>query len=502
MPDQDPQSQTPEFGPGRSVARLEDVRFLTGSGRYVADMDVPGQVHMAVVRSDHAHAQIRAIDISAAAAMDGVLGVHIHADLDADGLGPLPCHAIGPHIAYSVVPPRPVLATDRLRNVGEAVAAIIAETPAQALAAAEAVMVDTEPLAAVVDIGDALAPAALQLWDQAPGNVAFRAEKGDAAATAAAFAGAAHVVELELVNNRVHACPIEPRAGIGQYDAASETFDLICNVQGVHGVRDELADAVFHVAHERIRVSAPDVGGGFGLKNFLYPEWVLLLWAAKRHGRPVKWVAARGEDFTGAVHGRDSRVKARLALDADGNFLALDGEITGNMGAYLSGGGPGVASRAFMTAIGGIYKVPAIHFRAQGVFTNTQCVDAYRGAGKPEANFVTERLIEVAARRLGFDPIELRLRNAIDTFPFETALGQTIDCGRMRANIEDAVAHADRAGFETRRTEAAKEGKLRGLGFACFLETSRGATEEGAEVRFAADGKVEIAVGTESQGQG
>lgn len=502
MPDQDPSSETAEFGLGRSVPRREDLRFLTGQGRYVADIDVAGQVHMAVVRSNHAHAELRAVDISAAADMEGVLGVHTHADLAADGIGTLPCHAIGPHISYSVVPPRPVLAGGRLRYVGEVVAMVIAETPAQALAAAEMVAVDAEPLETVVDMTAARDASAPQLWPEAPGNVAFRAERGDAAATAAAFDTAAHVIELAVENNRVHACPIETRAGIASYNPATETFDLICNVQGVHGARDELADDVFAIDRERLRISAPDVGGGFGLKNFVYPEWALLLWAAWRHGRPVKWVAARGEDFIGAAHGRDSRVKARLALDADGNFLALDGEITGNMGAYLSGGGPGVASRAFMTAIGGIYRIPAVHFRAVGVFTNTQCVDAYRGAGKPEANFITERLIEVAARRLGFDPVELRLRNAIDSFPYETALGQSIDCGRMRANIEDAVRHADRTGFAERRAATERTGKLRGLGFACFLETSRGAVEEGAEVRFAADGKVEIALGTESQGQG
>ncbi len=484
------------------MPRLEDRRFLTGQGRYVADIDVPGQAHMVVVRSDHAHGLIRGIDTAGAQAMEGVIGVHVYADLARDGLGNLRCPAAGEHLTYKVVPPRPALADGRVRHVGDPVAMVIAETPAQALAAAELVLIDTEPLPAVVDIPDALTSDAPVLWTQAPGNVAFRFEKGDAAAVEAAFMTARHIVELDLVNNRVHACPIETRAGIGAYDATSETFTLTCNVQGVHGVRNQLADDIFAIPRARMRVTAPDVGGGFGLKNFLYPEWVLLLWAARHHGRAVKWVATRGEDFIGAAHGRDSHVKGRLALDAEGNFLALEGEITGNMGAYLSGGGPGVASRAFMTAVGGMYKIPAIHLRARGVFTNTQPVDAYRGAGKPEANFITERLIEVAARRCGFDAVELRRKNAVTRFPYQTALGQTIDCGRLLANIDDAVRHADRTGFAARREATLRDGMLRGLGFGCFLETARGATEEAAEVRFAPDGLVEIRVGTESQGQG
>lgn len=491
-----------DFRPGRSVARREDRRFLTGAAEYAADLDRPGQAHMVVIRSDHAHARLRAVETEAAAALPGVLGVHTVADLDADGLGHMQCSAAGPHLSHVVVPPRPALARGFVRHVGDPVAVVIAESPSAAQDAAEAVFVDAEPLPALTDTGAAESPGAVRIWPDAPGNLAWRFAAGDADATSAAFAAAAHTVELELVNNRVMAQPMEPRAGIGEYDTAAGTYTLTCNAQGVHGIRGELAADVFGVDAERIRVHAPDVGGGFGMKNFVYPEWILLLWAAKRHGRPLKWVAARGEDFTGAVHGRDSRITARLALDGEGNFLALDAEVIANMGAYLSGYGPGIATRSIPAAIGGIYRIPAIRMRAWGVFTNTQPVDAYRGAGKPEANYLTERLVEAAARRLGFDPVELRLKNAIDTYPYEKALGTVVDCGRIKANIEDAARKARRQDFEARRAETARTGRLRGLGFGCFLETARGNPEEGAEVVFADDGMIEIRVGTESQGQG
>jgi len=502
VPPSRPDDPSPNARTGVSAPRREDARFLTGRARYMDDIDVAGQAWMAVVRSNHAHAIIKAIDTGDAAALPGVLGVHTHADLTADQLGHMPCPAAGDHLSYKVVPPRPALAVERLRHVGDPVAVVIAETADAGRTAAEMVLVEADPLPANVDPARAGSADTEQIWPEAPANLAFRREMGDRAAVERAFAGATHKVELQLVNNRVHAMPMEPRAGIGEYDAASGNFTLTCNVQGVHEVRNQLADAIFGIDRDKVRIRAPDVGGGFGLKNFLYPEWILLLWAARRHGRAVKWVAGRGEDFAGAAHGRDSRVHGALALDTDGRFLALEAHITGNMGAYLSGGGPGVASRAFTTALGGIYDIPCIHLTAQGVFTNTGPVDAYRGAGKPEANFVTERLIEAAAARCGFDPVELRLKNAIDAFPHVTALGQTLDCGRFKGNIEDAARYAARDGFEARRRQSADEGLLRGLGFGCFLETSRGAVEEGAEVAFMADGTVELRLGTESQGQG
>ncbi|MGH7061926.1 MAG: xanthine dehydrogenase family protein molybdopterin-binding subunit, partial [Stellaceae bacterium] len=319
---------------------------------------------------------------------------------------------------------------------------------------------------------------------------------------AAAFVEAAHIVEVELVNNRVVPTPIEPRATIGRWDQASRSFDLLLTGQGVHSIRQQLAGPVFDMPPERIRLAAPDVGGGFGMKNFLYPEWVLVLWAARRLGRPVKWIAERAEEFAAATHGRDNHTRARLALDASGRFLALDVETVANLGAYLSSNGPGSSTNSPATAMGGVYAIPAVFMAVRGAFTNTAPVDAYRGAGKPEANYLIERLVDLAARRLGHDPIELRRRNMIAAFPYRSALGMTIDGGGFAAKIDEAAARADSAGFARRRAEAAANGRLRGLGIACFLETARGAPNEGAEIRFDADGRVALVLGTQSNGQG
>jgi len=461
-----------------------------------------GQLHAIVLRSDHAHAEIRGIDTMAARAVPGVVGVHLEGDLGADGVGPLPCIAQFEATSPLVIPPRYALARDRVRHVGDPIAFVVAETRETALAAAELVQIDFEPLPAVVDSLAAQEASAPLLWEAAAGNVAFRAEKGDRAGMEAAFAKAAHIIELDIVNNRISAAPTETRAGIGVYDAATETFTLNAAAQGLHSIRRQLASAVFDIPEDRIRVVAPDVGGGFGLKNFLYPEWVLLLWAARKHGRPVKWVGERGEDLAAATHGRDIRTQGRLALDDVGNFLALHAELVANMGAYLSAAGPNASTNASSTAMGGVYRIPHVFMESRGVFTNTGPVDAYRGAGKPEANFIIERLIEVAARRCGFDPVELRRQNAIDGFPHRTALGINLDCGRFKDNIGDAIRHADRDGFEGRRQESEAKGRLRGMGVGCFLETSRGAPQEGAEISFSEDGAVELRIGTESNGQG
>lgn len=486
----------------RSLPRLEDPRFLTGQGRYVADMDRAGQAHAVVVRSEHAHAAIAGIDTREALSAPGVVAVHVAADLDADGLGPLPCvTGLGAESAL-VVPPRHALARERVRHVGDPVALVLAETRARAQDAAALVAVEYDPLPAVVDPVQALAPDAPPIWDQAPGNQAFHHRRGDADAVKRAMDGAAHVVELALVNHRVSGLPLEPRAGIGEYDAVTGRFTLTATAQSLHDIRAQLAGPVFGLPGERFRLVSPDVGGGFGLKNFLYPEWVLLLWAARRHGRAVKWVAERGEELAGAAHGRDVTARARLALDADGRFLALEAHLVANMGAYLSGGAPNVTTKALPTAMGGIYAIPAVYLDVRGAFTNTAVVDAYRGAGKPEANYLVERLVDAAARRCGFDAVDLRLRNAMSEFPHRTALGMTIDGGRFAHNIERAVALVDRDGFEGRRQASRESGRLRGLGLGCFLETSRGTPSEGAEIRFLPGGLVELRLGTESHGQG
>jgi carbon-monoxide dehydrogenase large subunit len=485
----------------RSLPRLEDQRFLTGSGRYTADLHREGQLHMTVVRSEHAHAAIADIDIGDALTAPGVVGVHTAADLAADGVAPLPCLAELAGGAPPVVPPRHALARGRVRHVGDPVAIVVAESEDAALEAAEQVVVDYRALPAVVDPARALEDGAPQLWEQAPGNLAFRYRRGDADAVHEAFASAAHVVELAIANPRVSAAPLEPRAGLAEYDTDGDRFTLTATAQGVHEIRDQAA-GVLGIEPERLRLLAPDVGGGFGLKNFLYPEWILLPWAARRHRRPVRWVATRGEDLAAAAHGRDVQATARLALDADGRFLALEASLVANMGAYLSGSAPNVTTKALPTAFGGIYAIPAVHLSIRGVFTNTAPVDAYRGAGKPEANFIVERLIDVAARRYGFDPVALRRKNALRDFPHRTAFGMTVDGGRFATNIDRAMALCGWDEFAARRTRAASRHRLRGLGVACFLETARGMPREGAEIRFAGDGTVELRVGTESHGQG
>ena len=485
---------------GRSLRRLEDARFLTGRARYADDFEAPGRLYGFVVRSPHAHAEIEGIDAAAARAMPGVAGVFTAADLEADGIGALPCIARVATLAPMIVPPRRALAHGRVRHVGDPVAFVVAQTALEARDAAERVGVRYRPLPAVTDAREALDNAAPQLWREAAGNLSYRFERGDKAAVEAAFAAAAHTVEIELVNNRLVAAPIEPRAAIGFYDRATERFDLLLSGQGVHSLRQQLAEAVFRVPPERIRVHAPDVGGGFGIKNFLYPEWVLLLWAARRLGRPIKWTAERGEDFVGCAQGRDNHTRARLALDGDGRFLALDVDTIANLGAYLSTNGPGSSTNSPASAMGGVYDIPAVFMAVRGVFTNTVPIDAYRGAGKPEANYLIERLADRAARRLALDPAALRRRNLIRHFPYRSALGVSIDCGRFAQNLDEMTAAAE--GFAERRRAAAAQGRLRGLGLACFLETSRGTPGERAEIRFEPNGIVALVLGTQSNGQG
>jgi aerobic carbon-monoxide dehydrogenase large subunit len=483
---------------GQSTRRLEDDRFLTGRGRYVEDVNEPGQAWAQVVRSPHAHAAIRHIDTAPAQAVPGVLGVYTYADIAE--LGHLPCVTQVASDEPIVVPPRPALARDRVRHVGDPVAFIVAASPNAARDAAERVAVDYHVLPSVVDAARALQPDAPQIWEEAPGNFSFRFRKGDPDAVRAAFAAAAHTVELELVNNRLIILPIETRAAIARFD--NGIYHLFLTAAGVHAIRNQLANAVFRVPPDRVHVVAPDVGGGFGIKNALYPEWVMLLWAARRLGRPIKWVEDRAEDFVSTAQGRDNLTRARLALGPDGRFLALDVSTIANLGAYMSGGGPGSSTNAPSAAMGGGYVIPAIAMDVRAAFTNTVPIDAYRGAGKPEANYLIERLIDVAARRCGFDPVDLRRRNAIATFPYPKVLGTTVDCGRFALNIGDALAAADDIGYASRRAESRRKGLLRGRGVACFLETARGSPDEGAEIRFGHDGEVTLLIGTQSNGQG
>jgi carbon-monoxide dehydrogenase large subunit len=486
---------------GESVRRLEDQRFLTGTGRYMADIACPGALVLRMVRSPHAHAVLRGIDTARARALPGVAGVFTAADLA--GLGPIPCTtAVATVDGPMRVPLRFALPSDRVRYAGEPVAFVVATNEQLAWDAAELVEVEYDPLPCVVEAADALADGAPLVWDDVPGNCAFRFEKGNRAAVTAAFAAATHVVGVELVNNRLIIAPIEHRGALAEYDAATEGFSLMLSGQGVHGIRKDLAEIVFHIPLDRLEVSAPDVGGGFGVKNGVYPEYIAALWAARHLGRPVRWQSGHGEDFLTTAHGRDNVSRARLALDATGKFLALDVETIANLGAGMATGGPGSSTNAPGNAMGGGYDIPAVFMSVRGAFTNTVPLDAYRGAGKPEAAYIIERLVDAAARQLGLDRVELRRRNLITAFPHRTAVATTIDGGRFAANLDPALAAADSAGFAARRAESAQAGRLRGLGITCFLETARGAPNEGAEVTFSENGRVSLRLGSQSNGQG
>jgi aerobic carbon-monoxide dehydrogenase large subunit len=487
---------------GQSLNRLEDVRFLTGRGKYVANDHVPGVLHAYLVRSPHAFARIVRMDMQAARAMPGVAAVLSEADLAADAIGELPCVTVIDAVEPIIVPPHPALARAVVRHVGDPVICIIAESLETAIAAGEAVDIAYEPLPCVTEATAALKPEAPLIWPEAPGNSAFLFQKGDEAAVAAAMASAAHVVECDLINNRVVAAPLETRAAIGFHDRKTDEFMLSVTGQAVHDVRRVLAGSVFKVPLERMRVVVPDVGGGFGMKNYVYPEYALVLWAARKLGRPVRWVSERAEDFVSSAHGRDFFSRSRLALDKDGRFLGLDVRAVANMGAFLSTSGPISSTNAASSAMGGVYNIPSVFVEVRGAFTNTPPIDAYRGAGKPEANYLIERLVNLASRRTGIDAVKLRRRNIIKKFPHRTAMGMKIDGGRFGANLDDAIALADLDGFRKRRVRSAKAGLLRGIGIACFLETARGVPTEFARAAFEADGTVSLAVGTQSNGQG
>ncbi|MDE1931391.1 MAG: xanthine dehydrogenase family protein, partial [Alphaproteobacteria bacterium] len=495
-----------QFGMGQPVRRSEDRRFITGAGRYTDDIVLPRQTVGYVLRSPHAHATIRAIDISAALAAPGIVGVFTGADLERDGIGKIPCvvplkNRDGSRIKMVE---HPLLVTDRVRHVGDGVAFVVAESAAAAKDAAELIRVDYDVLPAVADTAHAAEPGAPLVWDNIPSNLCFDWESGDRKAVEAAFARAKHVIELNLVNNRLVANSMEPRGALGAYDAAEDRFTLYTSTQGSHAIRRMLAASVFRFAEHRIRVVTPDVGGGFGMKLFLYPEHGLVLYAAHKLGRPVKWIGERGESFLSDAQGRDNVTRARLALDADLNFLAVDVETTANLGAYLSNFGTFIPTMAGTAMLAGVYRTPAAVVRVKGVYTNTVPVDAYRGAGRPEANYALERLVDHAARKLGVAPAELRRRNFIppEAMPFKTVLGMTYDSGEFAKNLADALRQADAAGFAARKAQSAARGKLRGFGLSTYLAQCGGGFDEMAEIRFDTSGAVTVIVGSQSSGQG
>ncbi|MPY73901.1 MAG: molybdopterin-dependent oxidoreductase [Alphaproteobacteria bacterium] len=494
-------------GIGAAVLRVEDARLLTGRGSYTDDMNRPGQAYAALVRSDRAHARIAAIGVRAAAAMPGVLAVLTAADLRADGVRPLVAQGNpkdvelknrdGAPIFYPAID---LLAADKVRRVGEAVALVVAETPVQAHDAAGHVAVAYEALPAVVDPRAALAPDAPRLWDETPGNLCVDDRKGDAAAVAAAFATAAHIARLEVVNNRVSGVPMEPRAAVAEYDTVTGLHTLHAGGQGVNRFQRELS-AAFALPEERFRVVSRDVGGGYGTRNSLYPEFALAVWAARRLGRPVKWTGTRSEMALGDYAGRDLVTRAELALDADGKFLAMRTENIGNLGTHALSFVP-IARGPTVTT--GLYDIPLADVTTKGVWTNTTPVTAYRGAGRPEATFALERLIDLAAAGIGLDRIALRRRNLIaeDAFPYTNPLGVTYDGGKFRKSMAMALALSGWSDFANRRQEAARRGRLSGIGLANYVETSTGWPLERAVMEVLPGGRVDLVIGTQSSGQG
>ncbi len=493
------------FGIGQALQRGEDGRFLTGQACYTADIDFPDAVTAVVLRSPCGHARIRRIDPAAAMDMPGVLAVFTAADLEAEGIGDIPCDTSirqrdgSPVIRHD----RPVLARGHVRHSGEPVALIVAESLQAARDAAEAVEVDYDLLPVVTETASAALEGATQIWPDAPRNTALLWELGDAEATSRAFASAPRRVSLSLVNNRVIPAPMEPRAAAGIY--RDGTYTLHTPSQGVHYLRDILAADVLKISADSLRVVTPDVGGGFGTRLFCYPEHALVLFAARRIGRPVRWVGERAADgFTGDSHGRDQAGTAELALDNDGRFLALRATLACNLGAYLSAYGPFVATAGGCRMLSGVYRIPAIHVSVTGVYTNSTPVDAYRGAGRPEAAYLVERLVDLAARETGLDPAALRLRNFIppEAMPYKTATGQTYDNGEFAAIMQAALQRADQPGFAARRRQSAARGLLRGFGFACYIEACGAGSGERAVIHTAPDGRITLLIGSQCNGQG
>ena len=465
-----------QFGIGQPVRRVEDRRFITGRGNYLDDISRPRQAYAFMLRSPHAHARIRRVDPAAAITAAGVLAVFTGEDLARDGLGTIPCLSAVTNRdgSAATLPPHPAIVRDRVRHVGDTVAMVIGESLAAARDAAELIAVDYDPLPAAVDTARALDRGQPLVWDTAPGNLSFDWEVGDGAAVAQVMSGAHHRVVLELVNNRVVVNSMEPRGAIGEYDPGEDSCTLWSSTQGSHFVRNLLAESIFKIPENRIRVVTRDVGGGFGMKLFLYPEHILVLWAAKKLVRAVKWTAERSDAFMTDTQGRDNITRLELALDEDLRFLALDVAILANMGAYLSNFAPEIPTVSGAVMHSGVYAIPAIHVGVKGVFTNTVPVDAYRGAGRPEAAYAVERLIDFAARRLGVRPEELRRRNFIkpEAMPYSTPLGLNYDSGEFARNMDQALAAADLAGFAVRRAEARARGRYRGLGHAVYIEQS------------------------------
>lgn len=504
-------------GLGKSVRRKEDFRFITGRGQYTDDIARPGQVYAAFVRSPHAHAAINHVETKAAAAMPGVLAVLTGTEFAADKLGSLICGWMihskdGSPMKMAA---HPALADGKVCYVGEPVAVVIAESLGQARDAVEKVEVDYNVLPAVIDPAGAQAAGAPQIHDVAPKNTIFEWHLGDAQATDAALRGAKHITRFDLRNNRLAPNAIEPRAAIAEYDAGNDSFALWNTTQNPHVARLVLSAFIGVAPEHKLRVIAPDVGGGFGSKIFIYPEEVVCLWAAKKTRRPVKWTAERIEAFLADAHGRDHVSHAEMGFDEKGKIVGLRVKTIANLGAYMSTFSSSIPTYLYATLLSGQYVIPAIYCEVDAVYTNTAPVDAYRGAGRPEATYVVERLMEISAREMGIDPAELRRRNFIKTFPYQTPVIMTYDCGDYGASLDKALELAGYKSFGERKREAARRGKLRGIGLSTYIEAcgiapsqavgSLGAGVglwESAEVRVNPTGTVEVLTGSHSHGQG
>jgi carbon-monoxide dehydrogenase large subunit len=499
---------------GQSVRRKEDARFLMGAGQYTDDVTIARQTHAFFLRSPHAHARIRGVDTSKAKNAPGVVAIYTGADLE--GVNGLPCGWLITSVDGTPMkePPHHVLAKGKVRYVGDHVALVVAETLNDAKDAAELIEVDYEVLPAVVDPVDALKPGAPQLHDEAPGNKCYTWALGDKAAVDAAFAKAAHVTKLDIVNNRLIPNAIEPRAAVASYNRAEDAFTLYVTSQNPHVERLLMTAFVLGLPEHKVRVIAPDVGGGFGSKIYLYAEETAMVWATKRVGRPIKWVAERSESFLSDAHGRDHVTHAELALDRDGKFLALRVDTIAAMGAYLSTFASCIPTILYATLLAGQYTTPAIYSEVTAVFTNTAPVDAYRGAGRPEATYVVERIVHQAAEETGIPQDELRRRNFIRTFPYQTPVALLYDIGGYDACLDEAMRIADAKGFPARKAEAAKRGKLRGLGYASYIEAcgiapsnvagslgARAGLFEAGEIRVHPTGSVTVFTGSHSHGQ-
>ncbi len=494
-----------KYGIGQPVPRNEDPTLLRGNGRYTDDLNLPGQAYAVIVRSRYAHGVISEIDTEEARAMPGVLGVYTGPDLTAAGIKPMPLGQAVPTRDGSPMhrPACPVLTSDKVRYVGDPVAIVVAETAAQAKDAAEAVFLDIEALPAVTRSSAAAAPGAPQLHDGVPGNVAAEFHYGDAEKVAAAFTQAAHVARLEIPNNRIVVCPMEPRSAIAEYDRDADRWTLRVGCQGVFGLKNGLAN-VLGVERDKVRVLTGNVGGSFGMKSAIYPEYLALFHAARVLGRPVKWTDERSESFISDSHGRDHEMTAELALDAEGNFLAVRVSGYGNLGAYVGRGAAGPPTANAVKNTIGVYRTPLIEVSTKLVVTNTPPVGAYRGAGRPEGNYYMERLVDTAAAEMGIDKIELRRRNHIpeDAMPHKAPNGTIYDSGEFTAVLDQALAQADWDGFATRKADSRSRGLLRGRGIGDYLEVTGPPANEMGGIRFEPDGNVTIITGTLDYGQG